>query len=82
MSPTANPEPTSRDGVQGGLDYPMEFEITSKSRADHQSAGWTGTELPCAPAVMIAEKVVVEGSDISEEDLVALVRQELRLTDL
>ena len=62
-----------------GTDYPIEFEIISKPRAEYQSAEWAASELPCAPAIMIAGEVLVEGSDISEEKLAALVRQELGL---
>jgi hypothetical protein len=65
-----------------GAHYPVEFEITSKPRAEYQSAEWAYTELPSAPAIMIGEEVVVEGSDISEGELVARVRQELGLADM
>jgi hypothetical protein len=60
-----------------GAAYPIEFEITSKPRAEYQSAEWAATDLPCAPAIMIGEEVVVEGSDITEEKLVAVIRQAL-----
>lgn len=65
-----------------GADYPVEFEITSKPRPEYQSAEWADTELPCAPAIMIGEEVVVEGSDVTEEKVVAEIRKQLGMPPL
>ncbi|MBM3302873.1 MAG: hypothetical protein FJY85_23360, partial [Deltaproteobacteria bacterium] len=45
--------------------------------AEYQSVAYLELDLPAAPAVMVVDEVVVEGSDIAEEDLVAAIRQEL-----
>ncbi len=65
-----------------GADYPVEFDITSKPRPKYQSDEWADTELPCAPAIMIGEEVVVEGSDVTEEKVVAEIRKQLGMPPL
>ena len=65
-----------------GADYPVEFEITSKPRPEYQSAEWEATDLPCAPAIMIGEEVVVEGSDVTEEKVIAEIRRQLGMPPL
>jgi len=55
-------------------------EITPKPRPEYQSAEWAATDLPCAPAIMIGEEVVVEGSDIAEDKVVAAIRQGLGMS--
>jgi hypothetical protein len=65
-----------------GAEYPIEIETTSKPLAGYQTDEWADTELPCAPAIMIGEEIVAEGSDISEEKVVAEIRKQLGMTPL
>ncbi len=65
-----------------GAEYPVEFEITSKPKADYQTDDWADTDLPCAPAIMIGEEVVTEGSDIPEEKVVNEIRKQLNMPPL
>jgi len=39
-------------------------------------------DLPRAPAIMVGEEVVVEGSDIAEEKVVAEIRKQLGMPPL
>ena len=45
-----------------GAEYPIDIEATSKPRAEYRTDEWAETDLPCAPAIMIGEEVVAEGS--------------------
>ncbi len=65
-----------------GATYPVDIETTSKPRAEYQSDEWADTDLPCAPAVMIGEEVVAEGSDVTEEKVVAEIRKQLGMPAL
>jgi hypothetical protein len=60
-----------------GAEYPIDIEVTSKPRAEYQTDEWAETDLPCAPAVMVGDEVLVEGSDVTEEKLVAEIRRQL-----
>ncbi len=60
-----------------GADYPVEIETIAKPQAEYQTEEWMDTELPCAPAIMVGEEVVVEGSDVTEEKVVAEIRRQL-----
>ncbi len=62
--------------------YPVDIETTSKPKAEYQSDEWADTDLPCAPAVMIGEEVVAEGSDVTEEKVVAEIRKQLGMPAL
>ena len=58
-------------------EYPLDIETTAKPRAEYKTREWAETELPCAPAIMIGEEILVEGSDVTEERLVAEIRKQL-----
>ncbi len=62
-----------------GAEYPIDIEVTSKPRAEYRTDEWAETELPCAPAIMIGEDVVAEGSDVTEEKVVAEIRKQLSM---
>lgn len=65
-----------------GADYPIDIETTSKPKTEYQTDEWAETELPCAPAIMIDEEVVTEGSDVTEEKVVAEIRKQLGMPPL
>lgn len=65
-----------------GADYPIEVESISKPFAVYRTDEWAETDLPCAPAIMLDEEVIVEGSDVAEENLVAEIRKRLGMPPL
>jgi hypothetical protein len=65
-----------------GAEYPIDIEATSKPHTEYRTDEWAETELPCAPAIMIGEKVVAEGSDVTEEKVVAEIRKQLGMLPL
>jgi hypothetical protein len=62
-----------------GDTYDIEMETISKPREEYITDEYFELELPVAPAVMVGEEILVEGSDISDEDLEAAICNHLGL---
>ena len=56
-----------------------EIETISKPNAEYLTDEYFELDLPVAPAVMVAEEIVVEGSDIPEDELEAVICRHLGL---
>jgi hypothetical protein len=65
-----------------GANYPIEIEVTSKPIADYQTDEYFELDLPVAPAVMVGDEIVVEGSGISEDKLEAAICRHLGLPEV
>jgi hypothetical protein len=65
-----------------GAQYSINIETTSKTKAEYETDEWSETELPCAPAIMIGEEIVAEGSDVTEDKVVAEIRKQLGMPPL
>lgn len=52
-----------------GVKYEIEIETISKPVQEYQTDEYFELDLPTAPAVMVGEEIVVEGSDVSEDKL-------------
>jgi hypothetical protein len=59
-----------------GEKYGIEIEVISKPRVEYKSGEHIASGLPKAPAIMIDDKVVIEGRDISEQELEAAINQQ------
>ena len=64
-----------------GGTYDLEIETTSKPKAEYHTDAYYALDLPVAPAMMVADEIVVEGKDISEEELEAAIRRHLGLPE-
>ena len=64
-----------------GEKYPIEVEVTSKPIAEYQTDEYFELDLPTAPAVMVAEEIVVEGSDVEEHRLETVICKHLELPE-
>ncbi len=62
-----------------GEKYDIEVETISKPREEYMTDAYFELDLPVAPAVMVGEEIVVEGSDISDQDLEAAICNHLGL---
>jgi hypothetical protein len=62
-----------------GRKYSVEIETISKPKAEYLTDEYFALDLPAAPAVMVGEEIVVEGSDVAEEDLEAVICRHLGL---
>ncbi len=62
-----------------GRTYDIEIETISMSREEYNTDEYFELDLPIAPAVMVGEEIVVEGSDISDRELEAVICRYLGL---
>ena len=62
-----------------GQKYEFEAEVISKPIADYQTDEYFELDLPTAPAIMVGEEIVVEGADVAEAKLEAVICQHLKL---
>jgi hypothetical protein len=65
-----------------GSKYEIEIEVTSKPIADYQTDEYFELDLPVAPAVMVGDEIVVEGSGISEEKVETAICRQMNLAEL
>jgi len=65
-----------------GEKYEIEAEIVCKPRAEYQTEDYLKLGLPPAPAAMVAEEVVIQGPNISEDKVEAAIRRHLGLPEL
>ncbi len=65
-----------------GRQYDIEIETISKPIAAYQTDDYFELDLPVAPAVMVAEEIVVEGTDVADEKLEAVIRRHLGLPEI
>ena len=65
-----------------GGKYELEIEKTSKPKAEYHTDAYYALDLPVAPAMMVADEIVVEGKDIDEEELEGAIRRHLGLAEL
>lgn len=52
-------------------------EVISKSREAYRCDDYFALDLPLAPAIMVGEEIVVEGQDIDEATVEAVIRRHL-----
>lgn len=64
-----------------GAKYAIAVEVTSKPAAEYQTDEYFELELPTAPAVMVGDEILAEGSDVSEEKLEACICRHLGLPE-
>jgi hypothetical protein len=59
----------------------VEIEVTSKPIAEYQTDEYFELDLPAAPAVMVGEEILVEGSDVSEDKLEGAICRQLGIPE-
>ena len=62
-----------------GDTYDIEMEIISKPKAEYITDEYFELDLPVAPAVMVGDEIVVEGSDVSDGKLEEVICNHLGL---
>lgn len=60
-----------------GAKYDIVIEIIAKPKADYMTDEYFELDLPVAPAVMVGEEILVEGTDIAEDLLEAAIGKHL-----
>jgi len=64
-----------------GEKYAIEIETIAKPKEDYLTDEYFELDLPVAPAVMVGDEIVVEGTDVSEIDLEKVICQHLGLPE-
>ncbi|MCL4501428.1 MAG: hypothetical protein M1438_06165 [Deltaproteobacteria bacterium] len=64
-----------------GQKYRFECEVISKPIAEYQADEYFELDLPTAPAVMVADEIVVEGADVPEDKIEAVICRHLGLPE-
>jgi len=59
----------------------IEIEVTSKPGAEYQCDEYFELELPVAPAVMVEDEIVVEGSNVSQDKVESVICRHLGLPE-
>ena len=63
-----------------GAKYQIELETIAKPNKEYQTDEYFELDLPAAPAVMVGDEIVVEGSDVPEDKLEGTICKHLGLT--
>ena len=64
-----------------GEKYDVDIEILSRPKAEYLTNEYFELDLPVAPAVMVGDEIVVEGSDVSQHKLEACICRHLGLPE-
>ena len=64
-----------------GKKYDIEIETIAKPNDDYMTDEYFELDLPVAPAVMVGDEIVVEGTDVSELDLEKVICRHLGLPE-
>jgi hypothetical protein len=59
----------------------IQIEVTSKPIVEYQTDEYFELDLPTAPAVMVGEEIVVEGSNVSQDQVEAVICRHLGLPE-
>ena len=60
-----------------GKKYDIEIETIAKPKEEYMTDEYFELDLPVAPAVMVGDEIVVEGSDVSKRKLESVIRKYL-----
>ncbi len=60
-----------------GKKYDLEIETIAKPKAEYMTDEYFELDLPVAPAVMVGDEIVVEGTDVSEKLLEEVICRHL-----
>ena len=64
-----------------GTRYQIEIETISKPKAEYQTDEYFELDLPAAPAVMVGDEIVVEGTNVSAQEVEAAIRRHLGVAE-
>ena len=64
-----------------GEKYEIQIETIAKPKDEYMTDEYFELDLPVAPAVMVGDEIVVEGTDVSQVDLEKAICQQLGLPE-
>ncbi len=82
LNQTANPENIFNRLCPGcAKKYPVEVEITAKPKAEYETDAYFALDLPEAPAIVVGDVIIVEGTDVSHHDVEVCICRRLGLLE-
>lgn len=64
-----------------GKTYEIEIELMERLKEEYMTDEYFELNLPVAPAVMVGEQIVVEGTDVPGEKIETIICQQLGLPE-
>ena len=64
-----------------GKRYEIDFETIEKPKDEYMTDEYFELDLPMAPAVMVGDEILVEGTDVSEDKLEGAICRHLGLVE-
>ena len=64
-----------------GNKYDIEIDIMAKPKEDYMTDAYFELDLPVAPAVMVGDEIIVEGSDVEKDKLEEAICRHLGLPE-
>ncbi len=64
-----------------GTKYEVDIETIAKPKDEYLTDEYFELDLPVAPAVMVGDEIVVEGTDVSDVDLEKVICRHLGLPE-
>jgi hypothetical protein len=61
--------------------YPVEVDVTTIPKSEYETDEYFAFDLPVAPAVMVGDEIVVEGTDVSDHQLESCICRQLGLPE-
>ena len=62
-----------------GQKYDIDIEVMSRPKSDYMTDEYFELDLPVAPAVMVGDEIVAEGSDVAQNAIEAAICRQLGL---
>ena len=63
-----------------GKTYDLDIEVTERPKEEYMTDEYFELDLPVAPAVMVGDEIIVEGTDVSEEKLETIICKHLGIS--
>lgn len=64
-----------------GKTYDIDIDVMERPKEEYATDDYFELDLPVAPAVMVGDEIVVEGTDVSEEELEKVLCSHLGLPE-
>jgi len=64
-----------------GTKYPIDMEVISKPKSEYMTDAYFELDLPVAPAVMVADEIVVEGQNVTQHEIEVSICRHLKLPE-
>ena len=64
-----------------GEKYAIEIDVTAKPKSEYETDEYFALDLPVAPAIMVGDEILAEGTDVADHDLEVCICRHLGLPE-